>query len=45
MSDFISALNGNTKGDFKLTADESIAMAELMELFLQKHEDKRVLLT
>lgn len=42
MSDFISALNGNTKGDFKLAADDSIALAELMEKFLENRKFKEM---
>ena len=34
LSDFISTINGYGKSEFKLTAGESIAMAEIMEKFL-----------
>lgn len=34
LSDFISAINGNPRGDFKLTRTESIACADIMEKFL-----------
>lgn len=40
LSDFVSAINGYRHEGFKLTADESIAMAELMELFLKQREVK-----
>ena len=33
ISDFISMLNGNGKKAFKLTAEESIALANVMERF------------
>lgn len=36
ISDFVSAINGNIKSDFKLNAEESIVLAELMEIFLEK---------
>ncbi|WP_139904167.1 Gfo/Idh/MocA family oxidoreductase [Clostridium thermarum] len=34
ISDFLSMINGNRKSDFKLTRNDSIAMAEVMESFL-----------
>lgn len=34
LSDFVSAINGNPRGGFKLTRTESIAFAEIMEKFL-----------
>lgn len=34
LSDFISTINGYGKSEFKLTAGESIALAEIMEKFL-----------
>ena len=34
LSDFISAINGNPRGDFKLTRNDSIACADIMEKFL-----------
>lgn len=36
ISDFISKINGRDKRDYKLTAGESIAMSEFVELFLEK---------
>lgn len=34
ISDFVSAINGNVKSDYKLRPEESIALAEIMEKFL-----------
>ena len=34
VSDFVSALNGFEKSEYKLTAEESIAISGLMEHFL-----------
>ena len=42
LSDFVSTINGYRNGEFKLTRDESIALAELMEIFL-KQRDKKVI--
>ena len=36
LSDFVSAINGYGNDDFKLTRDESIAIAGIMERFLQQ---------
>lgn len=36
IKDFVSMINGNDKGGFKLTRGESIAMAEIMEKFLSQ---------
>jgi len=36
ISDFLSMINGNRKSDFKLTRKDSIAMASVMERFLEK---------
>lgn len=36
ISDFVSAINGNIKSDFKLNPEESVALAELMERFLDE---------
>lgn len=36
ISDFVSIINGNNKKAFKLTAEESIAMAGIMERFLKE---------
>lgn len=36
ISDLLNQINGNTKSEFKLTGAESIALAEIMEQFLQK---------
>lgn len=35
IGDFISMINGNTKSEFKLTRQDTIAMSEIMERFLQ----------
>ena len=40
ISDLLNQINGNTKNKFKLTRDESLTMAEIMEKFLV--EEKRV---
>jgi glycerol-3-phosphate cytidylyltransferase len=37
LSDFISMINGSDKKAFKLTPKESIAICEIIEAFLQKH--------
>lgn len=42
ISDFISMLNGNEKKAFKLTAEESIALAGIMEQFLSGVSVKRI---
>ncbi|MGN8832747.1 hypothetical protein ACTQV0_06750 [Selenomonas montiformis] len=34
LSDFVSAINGNLRGGFKLTRKESAAFADIMEKFL-----------
>lgn len=36
ISEFVSKINGYGNRDFKLTADESIAMADIVEKFMQK---------
>lgn len=36
ISDFVSMINGNNKKGFKLTAEESIAMAGIIERFLEE---------
>lgn len=36
ISDFLYQINGNEKSEFKLTRDESIAMAGIMEHFIEK---------
>ncbi|WP_163193265.1 Gfo/Idh/MocA family oxidoreductase [Clostridium thermarum] len=38
ISDFLSMINGNRKSDFKLTRKDSIAMAEVMESFLEQRK-------
>lgn len=38
ISDFLSMINGTAACDFKLTRDESIAMADVMERFLKERE-------
>lgn len=35
ISDFVSAINGNNRNEFKLTQEESTALAHIMELFLE----------
>ena len=35
LSDFVSTINGHPKGGFKLTREESIAIADVMEKFLK----------
>ena len=42
LSDFVSAINGNPRGGFKLTRNESIAMAEIMEKFLAWRNSTRI---
>jgi len=37
ISDFLSRINGDTKNEFKLTRQESVAMAGIMEKFLQEN--------
>lgn len=41
ISDFVSKINGRDKRDYKLTAGESIAMSEFVELFLEKERKGR----
>lgn len=41
ISDFVSAINGSDKKDYKLTPEESVALAEVMERFLSERELKR----
>lgn len=38
LSDFLSAINGIDKGSFKLTREESIVMADVMERFLSERQ-------
>lgn len=40
ISDFLARINGNDKGDFKLTGEDSIFMAEMMEKFLSERDKK-----
>ena len=37
ISDFLSTINGSSKSEFKLTRGESIAVAEIMEMFLKQN--------
>ncbi len=37
ISDFVSIVNGYGNNDFKLTREESIALADIMEFFLKEH--------
>ena len=39
LSDFVKSINGSNEDDFKLTREESIALAELMERFLASRKD------
>lgn len=41
ISDFLSTINGDDKSVFKLTRGESIAMAEIMERFLNQKNEMR----
>lgn len=41
LSDFVSTVNGYGNGSFKLTSDESIAMAGIMEEFLKWRQAQR----
>lgn len=38
LSDFVSTINGSREDDFKLTAEESIALAGIMEEFLKQRQ-------
>lgn len=40
ISDFVSKINGLDKKDYKLTAAESIAISEIVEVFMKKREGK-----
>ena len=42
VSDMLNQINGNAKSEFKLTRQESIAMAGVMEQFLQKEKRKNL---
>lgn len=37
LSDFLSMINGNSESEFKLTRSESVAFAEVMEIFLMEN--------
>ena len=41
ISDFLSMINGSNNSEFKLTRGESIALAEIMEVFLQEKREIR----
>lgn len=41
ISDFISKINGNGSSDYKLSCEESIAMADIVETFLTKRKNDR----
>ncbi len=41
LSDFVSTINGFHKGEYKLTKDESIAIAGVIEKFLQWREEQQ----
>ncbi len=41
ISDFVSLMNGNEKRDYKLTASESVAMAGIMEKYLNERKKMR----
>lgn len=38
LSEFVSTINGHSDGGFKLTRDESVALAEIIELFLEQRK-------
>ena len=40
ISDFLARINKNNKGDFKLTGEDSLFMAEMMEKFLCERDKK-----
>lgn len=42
LSDFVSAINGNPRGGFKLTRTESIVFADIMEKFLAWRKQTRI---
>ena len=42
ISEFVSKINGYGKNGYKLTAEESIAMAEITELFMKKRNEEQV---
>ena len=41
ISDFVSIVNGYGNNVFKLTREESIALAEIIELFLKEHRENK----
>lgn len=41
ISDFLSMINGNDKGGFKLTSEDSLFMARMMEKFLNERKQKQ----
>ncbi|MDD6070383.1 MAG: Gfo/Idh/MocA family oxidoreductase [Clostridiales bacterium] len=41
ISEFVSKINGYGKNGYKLTAEESIAMAEITELFMKKRNEEQ----
>jgi len=41
ISDFISKINGKGSCDYKLTREESIAMADIVERFMTKRKEDR----
>lgn len=42
ISDFLSMINGRNGSQFKLTQDESVALADMMEKFLRAEKRKRI---
>ena len=41
ISEFVSKINGYGKNGYKLTAEESIFMAEITEQFMKKRQENR----
>ena len=41
LSDFVSTINGFHRGEYKLTRDESIAIADIMEKFLKWRKERK----
>lgn len=41
ISDFLSMINGSSSSEFKLTRGESIALSEIMEIFLREKRGYR----
>lgn len=41
ISDFVSKINGTGHGDYKMTAEESVAMARIVEMFMERRRAER----